>query len=504
MTSLPEGFRLVLDPSVRSFREGTVLLGGTPGRVITLTPAGVRALAGLLREDGEEREEKGPPTPGPSGSDEARDLGRRLVDAGMAHPRPRSVRFGAAPLSITVVVPAHDRPDLLDRCLASLGTEVPVVVVDDASRRPDRVAAVCRENGARLLRREVNGGPGAARNTALSRIDTDLVAFVDSDCTVGPGWLEGLVWQFADPVLAAVAPRIRPEQTEGTEGTGRPSALARFTDRHSALDLGAAEGEVGPTRAVRYVPTAALVTRRCALAGGFDEGLRVGEDVDLVWRLLDAGWHVRYAPSVTVAHREPASWRGTLARRVRYGTSAAPLARRHPGRLAPVELRAWPTAAAVSLLAGRPRLAALIVGGSALSLARMVRPLGIPAWRALRWSAEGTGWTVIGLGRASTMLAAPALVALATRRRGALCASALALLPAVVDWVRQRPDLDIPRWVAASLADDVAYGAGVWLGCLRSDSFGPLVPAFARTPGDARKRPPNDVRLNADNGTTAG
>jgi len=481
---------LVLDPSVRSFREGTVLVGGTPGRVITLTPAGVRALAGLLRVDGqkeeEEREGKGerggttPAAPGSSGSDEARNLGRRLVDAGMAHPHPRAVRSGPERLSVTVLVPARDRPDLLDRCLTSLGSEFPVVVVDDASRRPDRVAAVCRDHGARLLRREVNGGPGAARNTALELIDTDLVAFVDSDCTVGPGWLDGLVWQFADPVLAAVAPRIRPEPTEGS---ARPSALDRFTDRHSALDLGATEGEVGPGRAVRYVPTAALVARRCALAGGFDEGLRVGEDVDLVWRLLDAGWHVRYAPSVTVAHREPASWRGTLARRVRYGTSAAPLAQRHPGRLAPVELRAWPTAAAVSLLAGRPRLAALIVAGSALSLARKVRPLGIPAWHALRWSAEGTGWTVIGLGRASTMLAAPALVALATRRRGARCAVALALLPAVVDWVRRQPDLDIPRWVAASLADDLAYGTGVWLGCLRSDSFGPLLPALARTPG---------------------
>jgi len=481
---------LVLDPSVRSFREGTVLVGGTPGRVITLTPAGVRALAGLLRVEGQkqesERERTGdrdgttPAAPGSSGSDEARNLGRRLVDAGMAHPRPRSVGSGAERLSVTVVVPARDRPDLLDRCLTSLGSEVPVVVVDDASRRPHRVAAVCRDHGAQLLRREVNGGPGAARNTALDLIDTDLVAFVDSDCTVGPEWLDGLVWQFADPVLAAVAPRIRPEPTEGS---ARPGALARFTDRHSALDLGAIESEVGPERAVRYVPTAALVARRCALAGGFDEGLRVGEDVDLVWRLLDAGWHVRYAPSVTVAHREPASWSGALARRVRYGTSAAPLAQRHPGRLAPVELRPWPTAAAISLLAGRPRLAALIVAGSALSLARRVRPLGIPPWHALRWSAEGTGWTVIGLGRASTMLAAPALVALATRRRGARCAAALALLPAVVDWVRRRPDLDIPRWVAASLADDMAYGTGVWLGCLRSDSFGPLLPALARTPG---------------------
>ena len=48
---------------------------------------------------------------------------------------------------------------------------------------------------------------------------------------------------FDDPVLAAVAPRVRPDRRRAS---GRPSALARFSDRHSALDLGPAEGEVGP------------------------------------------------------------------------------------------------------------------------------------------------------------------------------------------------------------------------------------------------------------------
>ncbi len=373
-----------------------------------------------------------------------------------------------APTSSTAASP-HSGPSL--RYLSST----------TGQNRPERVAAVCRDRGVRLVRRDVNGGPAAARNDAVGRIDTDLIAFVDSDCTVGPGWLDGLVWQFADPVVAAVAPRVRPEPGGAP---GRPSVLARFSDLHSALDLGPAEGEVGPRRAVRYVPAAALIVRRsavtCEAIRGFDEELRVGEDVDLIWRLLDAGWHVRYAPSVTVAHREPATWRGLLARRFRYGTSAAPLAERHRGRLAPVELRPGPTAAAVALLAGRPRLAALIVGCVALSLARTVRPHGIPARLALRWSAEGAGWTVVGLGRASTMLGAPALVALAARsHRGASCAIALALAPAIVDWVRRRPDLDIPRWVAASLADDAAYGTGVWLGCLRSGSIGPLVPAIA-------------------------
>jgi len=88
---------------------------------------------------------------------------------------------------------------------------------------------------------------------------------------------------------------------------------------------------------------------------------------------------------------------------------------------------------------------------------------------------------VMGIGRAATMLAAPGLVALAaTGRRGRRAAIALVLVPPIVDWVRHRPDLDLPRWVAASVADDLAYGTGVWIGCLRARSASALLPTVVR------------------------
>ena len=208
MTPLPEGFRIDLDGSVRSFRDGTVLVGGHPGRLITLNDDGVEALNQMLGDG--------------TASPAARQLGRRLVDAGMAHPRPRHAAgspgiggSGAvtAETTVTVVVPVRDRTAALDRCLASLGTTAPVVVVDDASVDPAAVAEVCDRHGARMITRWVNGGPGAARNDALSVIATDLVAFVDSDCAVPGGWLNRLTWMFDDPHLGAVAPRVRPDRS---------------------------------------------------------------------------------------------------------------------------------------------------------------------------------------------------------------------------------------------------------------------------------------------------
>jgi mycofactocin system glycosyltransferase len=460
-SDLPQGFHLVLDPSVRTLADGTLLVGGHPGRVLKLSdngPAAIEALTGT-----------GPLTT------LQRRLGRRLVEAGMAHPVPPPDAIERA-ADVTVVIPVRDRCEFLDLCLGSIGPATPAVVVDDGSRDPGSVAEVCRRHRARLVVRDVNGGPAAARNQGLADIDSELVAFLDSDCVVPPGWLDPLARVFDDPTVGAVAPRIRPS------GSSR-SARDRFNRGRSPLDMGTMPSSVGPDHRVRYVPTAALVVRRAALAGGFDPGLRFGEDVHLVWSLVEAGWAVRYLPSVEVGHHDPASWAGLLGRRFRYGTSAGPLSRRHPGQLAPVQLRPWPTVAAVALLAGRPRTSLLVTAVYGLHLARRVRAVGIPPVLALRWSVQGTGWTLFGLGRAATVLAGPALLVGALRpgrrgRRIRRAAAILALVPPVVEWWQRRPELDPLRWSVASIADDGAYGLGVWVGCIRARAIGPLLPSL--------------------------
>ena len=485
MTPLPEGFGLELDRSVRRFRDGTVLVGGHPGRLITLSADGVAALDGLLR--------------GAPASAGARQLAGRLVEAGMAHPlvggsSAHPLVGGKAahlsPADVTVVVPAHDRIDDLEACLASLSPESPPLVVDDGSADPSAVAELCSAHGARLLRRHVNGGPAAARNDGLEAVDTELVAFVDSDCTVTRGWLDPLVALFADPSIGAVAPRILPRAASPRPApAGRAPVLARYSEARSPLDMGAVPSEVGPQRLVRYLPSAALVVRRSALApppdgaGPFDPGLRVGEDVDLVWRLVAAGWRVRYEPSVTVGHREPDRWSDLVARRYRYGTSAGALARRHPGRLAPVDLRPWPTAVALAVAAGRPRSAAVALAAAARALDRELGDHGIPFSQILRWTAGGVGWTLHGTARAATMLGGPlVLLAVARGPRRARVLGTLALtVPPVVEWWRQRPPLDPARWLAASIVDDTAYGLGVWTGCIATRSWSPLIPSFHRS-----------------------
>ena len=219
-------------------------------------------------------------------------LGRRLMDTGVAHPRPR-----ARPVrDVTIVIPARDRARLLNVLLTALRADpqtsgVPVLVVDDGSVNRAEVASVARLHGASLLVHSRNQGPAAARNTGLRHARTGYVAFCDSDVQPEPGWLGPLLAQFTDPAVALAAPRVVGLPAE-------PARVARPVRRRPvALDMGGREGPVVPLSALSYVPGATLVVRRAAVGGGFAPELRVGEDVNLCLRLHQAGWRMRYVPS---------------------------------------------------------------------------------------------------------------------------------------------------------------------------------------------------------------
>ena len=394
-----------------------------------------------------------------------------------------------------MVIPVRDRTAGLDRCLSALGRRYPVIVVDDGSLDPAAVAAVCAERGARLKRLPVPGGPGRARNEGLALVRTPLVAFLDSDCVAGSDWIEHLTAHFADPMVGAAAPRVRPL-------TG-PNALGRYLDARAPVDLGPRAARVAPLTRLSYVPTAALLARCSAIPGGFDADLRYGEDVDLIWRMNAAGWRVRYDPAAQVRHVEPDRWQAVLARRFRYGNSAAPLARRHPGQVPPLVLQAWP-ARRGRRAAGPPALAAAAAyGAGAGQLVRLLRGWGVPATGVLRPMADSVRQTWLGAGQWSVQYALPVvaagLVRPGGRTPGARIGRRLALAsllagPPAAAWRSRLPRLDPVRFALAYLADEAAYGAGVYRGALTERLAAPLLPRLAWRPlPKARRTPPGAV-----------
>ena len=469
--ALPVGFRLRPDPRTRRHDDGRVLLGGSPRRALRLSDAGADVAERLLSGQ-----------PVRAGAEAT--LARRLVDTGIAHPVPP-----AAALALEIVVPVYADAASLDRCLAALSCDVPVVVVDDGSPDADSIAAAVAAHNARLVRLSRNQGPAAARNAGAATCTAEVVAFVDADATADVATLQQVAAHLADPLVAAVAPRVCPQ----TSATG---VLRAFTLMRSPLDLGMRAAAVTPNGHVAYVPSTTLVVRRSALlaVGGFDESLRYGEDVDLVWRLLAAGLRVRYDPAAVVQHGEPSTWSRWLRRRFAYGTSAGTLARRHGERAAPLVISPAPAATVGLMVAGAPALAAAVAASTAWRLRRRLRAADVPAADASRAALLAPTVTAVAASRWATQLWWPALLTAAARSRRARPAVAAAFVaPPLVEWLARRPAVDPVRWTLAFWADDAAYGLGVWRGSITARTTRALWPRVPSRKQQRRDTAPTSV-----------
>ena len=457
---LPIGFAVEIRPDVRVLSQGRVLIGGTPTRAVRLSAHAMRMVSEgrvLVTDDGSSL------------------LAERLLECDLAVP------VFSGPLTVpacdvTVVIPVLDRPRQLQHLLTGLQARVECIVVDDGSLDPESIAAVTTRHGARLLRLPTNGGPSVARNAGLAGATTPFVAFVDSDVQVTADALLGLCRHFRDPRVTAVAPRVRGLVRPGT----RPSWFQRYDEWSLSLDLGDSHALVRPGSRVSWLPSACLVVRRSAAECGFDESLRVAEDVDFVWRLVAAGGRVRYDPSCEVRHESRGRLTSWLGRKVFYGTGGALLAQRHGSAVAPAVMSPAYAVAAGALLAQRRWSAPVVLACTILTFGRVRRVLPDTEGKTLesaRLAAQG-----LGAAGAQTMQlllrhwwpATAVALPFSPRARRAFLA---ALVADALLTPQLHPHEVLTRWAARRL-DDLAYGTGLWFGALRSRSPRALVPSI--------------------------
>lgn len=236
---------------------------------------------------------------------------------------------------ISVVVPTRDRPDQLAECLDSLLPQLrhgdQLIVVDSASRDAARVAAVATARDAEVLRCDV-AGASLARNAGAAGAAHDIVAFLDDDVRVGPGWADHLTAAFSDPTVGFVCGRVSvpPHQLDYQ----RPVAVNEG-DTPLLLEASARSG---------LGPSANLAVRRQLLeaVGGFDEALGAGgrleaaEDLDLYDRLFAIGARGWFAPDALAWHEQWRDRRALLRLDWGYGVGSgarlAKLVRTDPSR----------------------------------------------------------------------------------------------------------------------------------------------------------------------------
>jgi GT2 family glycosyltransferase len=205
-------------------------------------------------------------------------------------------------ISIGFAIVTYNSEEVLRECLASIPSEYPVVIVDNASR--DRSVEIARNFGHQVIANTENLGFGAACNQAAKILTTSHVYFLNPDAAITKNSMLEIEKAIMEhPDAAAFGPAVR---TRGLSKSFRNKSYILDQNRKYIDD----ECVPKVDTEVDFIDGAALVCNRQIFndIGGFDEAIFLYyEDDDLCYRLRKHGKRLIYVPASIVLHRKKAS-----------------------------------------------------------------------------------------------------------------------------------------------------------------------------------------------------
>jgi O-antigen biosynthesis protein len=225
---------------------------------------------------------------------------------------------------ISVIVACYNGERTLEACLKSLGRlnypDYEVLLVDDGST--DKTAQIATRHPLVRYQRQIkNLGLSVARNAGLAAASGEIVAFTDADCRADEDWLYYLANELLGSEFAGLGgPNLLPPEDSPVAAAvmvspGGP-AHVMLTDRQA-----------------EHIPGCNMAFYASVLAelGGFDPIFRkAGDDVDLCWRMQQAGHRIGFSPAAFVWHYRRSAIADYLKQQIGYGEGEALLVRKHP------------------------------------------------------------------------------------------------------------------------------------------------------------------------------
>lgn len=389
--------------------------------------------------------------------------------------------------SVCVIIPVRNRPHEIESCLLSLGKldypddKLEIIVVDDAST--DHTPRVVSGFPVKLITLKKNRQAAYCRNLAAKQALGEILAFIDSDCLADPLWLKELISAFKDSRVGGVGGRVASWFEE--------TPLDCYEEVKSSLIMGKRFTRSRENEPFFYVPSCNLLVRKSLFLslGGFKKKLFVGEDVDLCWRLQDAGHLVEFRPVGTVFHKHRNRLKPFCLRRFDYGTSEPLLQRLHRSR---GKKMVFPLGSSLFWSLGILALAfkstmvlflcAVIVIAETLNKGFFVRRRGIPVKTPALLLSVFRGYfahfyhACAFLSRYYLIWSIPALFFFPLAFGIIGCAH---MLTAIMEYATKKPRMNPFSFFFYFSLEQLFYQLGVWWGCIRHLSFQAVNPQLA-------------------------
>jgi len=225
-------------------------------------------------------------------------------------------------MTISVVIPVYNGEKYITHCLDALARQnhMPdeVIVVDDGST--DGSAALAEAKCAQIIRQK-NRGPAAARNAGIQSARGELILFTDSDCEPDPEWVMEMKNSLSNPQVTGVKGAYTTRQT----GITPRLVQYEFEERYDLMDK---------YPVIDFIDTYSAGFRCETLKqmGGFNVSLIKNEDVDLSYRLANAGKTLIFNRKALVSHHHPESWWAYFLAKTKKAYWRTIVYRLHPGK----------------------------------------------------------------------------------------------------------------------------------------------------------------------------
>lgn len=231
---------------------------------------------------------------------------------------------------ISVIIPVYNDPDGLSDTVNSLLDQTArpdlyeIIIVDNMStdETPKVAKSLSEKNpNVNFVTEDEVQSSYAARNTGIQRAQGELLAFVDSNMTVGNTYIESIEKKMKENDRKYMGCDVRVVTKEDANRIARYNQARAFPVEHQI-------------KAEKFAPTACLVVHREIFeeVGLFDGDLISGGDYEFGHRVVDAGYKLTFEPNIILCHPARASISALLRRQFRFGRGRIQRQRKYPAR----------------------------------------------------------------------------------------------------------------------------------------------------------------------------
>lgn len=199
--------------------------------------------------------------------------------------------------TVTIVIPAYNSEKTIAQTIeACLNQEYPqekleIIVVDDGSTND--TAEIVRKYPVKYIFQE-NSGPAKARNTGWKNAQGEIICFTDADCIPPENWISSLVSEYTSEEISGVGGSY---EILNPENLLASCIHEEIVSRHLKM----------AKKGVTHLGSFNLSLRKNVLekVGGFNEDLKMSEDRDISYRIMEANWKLIFNPGIKVYHTYP-------------------------------------------------------------------------------------------------------------------------------------------------------------------------------------------------------